>query len=135
MGKELTLRQKQSKFAWMVHLLIFRAYELGYEVTIGDVLAKDLNPVLNFLKLIREVIPDHLQSDCDRAVRITKSALHKKSSSHYLKLAIDLNIFKDGVWLTETEDHRPLGEYWKTLGGTWGGDFRDPDGNHYSYGE
>ncbi|MBA7587578.1 hypothetical protein ES708_29609 [subsurface metagenome] len=55
---------------------------------------------------------------------------HKKSSNHYIRLAIDLNLFKDGLYLTETEDHRELGEFWETIGGSWGG--RYDDGNHYS---
>ena len=60
---------------------------------------------------------------------------HKKGSFHYKKLAIDVNLFKDGKYLTKTEDHRSLGEFWKSIGGTWGGDFKHKDGNHYSYGE
>lgn len=55
---------------------------------------------------------------------------HKKGSNHYLRLAIDFNLFKDGVYLTKTEDHRVLGEYWESIGGAWGGRFGD--GNHYS---
>ena len=55
---------------------------------------------------------------------------HKKGSLHYSRLAIDLNLFKDGEYLTKTEDHLPLGEYWESLGGSWGGRFND--GNHYS---
>ena len=58
---------------------------------------------------------------------------HIDGSFHYKRLAIDLNLFKDGVYLTTTEDHRPLGEFWESLGGTWGGRFND--GNHYSWGE
>ena len=58
---------------------------------------------------------------------------HKDGSFHYKRLAIDLNLFKDGNYLTETSDHEPLGLFWETLGGTWGGRF--DDGNHYSYGE
>lgn len=58
---------------------------------------------------------------------------HKDGSFHYQKLAADLNLFKDGVFLTETEDHLPLGEEWERMGGTWGGRF--DDGNHYSLGE
>ncbi|MEO5366074.1 MAG: M15 family metallopeptidase [Magnetococcus sp. WYHC-3] len=58
---------------------------------------------------------------------------HKKGSWHGKRLAIDLNLFKDGVYLETTEDHRPLGEFWENLGGTWGGRFKD--GNHYSLGE
>ena len=49
---------------------------------------------------------------------------------HHVRLAIDLNLFKDGVYLTATEDHRELGLYWESLGGSWGGRFED--GNHYS---
>ena len=60
---------------------------------------------------------------------------HKDGSFHYKRLAVDLNLFKAGVYLTETEDHAPLGKKWKEMGGTWGGDFKHPDGNHYSYKE
>jgi hypothetical protein len=55
---------------------------------------------------------------------------HIKNSLHYIGLAKDLNLFKDGKYLTKTEDHVALGEYWESLGGTWGGRFND--GNHYS---
>jgi len=58
---------------------------------------------------------------------------HKINSYHYSRRAADLNLFKDGNYLTETEDHRPLGELWEKMGGTWGGRFQD--GNHYSLGE
>ena len=55
---------------------------------------------------------------------------HSKMSCHYIRLAIDLNLFKDGKYLSKTEDHLPLGEYWESIGGSWGGRFKD--GNHYS---
>jgi hypothetical protein len=54
---------------------------------------------------------------------------HDKSL-HRLRLATDLNLFYNGTYLQDSESHRPLGEYWKKMGGTWGGDF--DDGNHYS---
>ena len=63
---------------------------------------------------------------------------HSKNSFHYKKLAIDINLFKDGKYLTRTEDHEQFGLFWESLGGTWGGRFKDsngnpkPDGNHYS---
>lgn len=60
---------------------------------------------------------------------------HIANSFHYKRLAIDLNLFKDGVYLSSTESHRPLGEYWESIGGSWGGRFTKPDGNHYSFGE
>lgn len=55
---------------------------------------------------------------------------HTKNSLHYSRLAIDLNLFRDGIYLSKTEDHQFLGEFWESIGGTWGGRFRD--GNHYS---
>lgn len=58
---------------------------------------------------------------------------HMRGSFHYKRLAIDLNLFKGGVWLDGTEDHTFAGEFWESIGGTWGG--RWSDGNHYSWGE
>ena len=60
---------------------------------------------------------------------------HKAGSFHYKRLAIDLNLFRDGKYLTDTADHKPLGLFWESIGGTWGGRFKNPDGNHYSLGE
>lgn len=58
---------------------------------------------------------------------------HRKDSLHYTALAIDLNLFKDGKFLTQTKDHEPLGKFWESIGGSWGG--RWDDGTHYSLGE
>lgn len=55
---------------------------------------------------------------------------HMAGSLHGMRLAVDLNLFRDGKYLSSTEDHRKLGEYWESIGGSWGGRFRD--GNHYS---
>ena len=93
----MTLREKQSEFAYMVAELILFAYANGYEITLGDAYAK---------------------------------TGHMAKSLHYSRLAIDLNLFRDGVYLDQTEDHKELGEFWETLGGSWGGRFND--GNHYS---
>jgi hypothetical protein len=64
-----------------------------------------------------------------------------RKSQHADRLAVDLLISKDGVWLTDTESYRPFGEYWRSLnslnrwGGDWDGDgVADPgenDGNHF----
>ncbi len=57
------------------------------------------------------------------------------NSYHGKRLAIDINLFKDGKYLDKTEDHEFLGEYWQSLDPlcSWGGHW--DDGNHYSYGE
>ena len=103
-----TLRQKQSRFVSMLPGLINKALELGYEITLGDGFRDP------------RVFGD---------VGIKLGYGHAKSC-HKLRLAIDLNLFKDGKFLEGTEAHKPLGEYWESQGGTWGGRFQD--GNHYS---
>ncbi len=62
---------------------------------------------------------------------------HIKSSLHFTGLARDINLFKDGKYLTKTEDYEPLGLIWEAMGNTWGGRFTRrgkpyPDGNHFS---
>ena len=59
--------------------------------------------------------------------------VHKKNSYHEKGLAIDLNLFKNGNYLIKTKDHEPLGLFWESIGGSWGGRFSD--GNHYSWDE
>ena len=56
----------------------------------------------------------------------------KKNSNHKKQLAIDLDLFKDGAYVTDGEVHTPLGEFWESLHPLcrWGGRFGD--GNHYS---
>ena len=104
----MTLREKQSKFARMVAQLILKAYEMGYEVTLGDAYR---DPRLH------------------GNVGVKMGYGHSKSC-HKIRLAIDLNLFKDGKFLEGSEAHKPLGEWWEKQGGTWGGRFND--GNHYS---
>lgn len=94
------LLDKQMLFAQMVACLIQEAKRLGYEVTLGD------------------------------AYRDPRTPYGHPRSLHRFRLAIDLNLFKDGKYLIDTESHRPLGEYWEMVGGTWGGRFQDA--NHYS---
>jgi len=58
---------------------------------------------------------------------------HIENSKHYKRLAIDLNLFKDGIFQEYSESHRLLGEFWENLGGVWGGRFKNKDGNHYEW--
>lgn len=95
-----TLRQKQSRFARMVASLIDQASLMGYEVTLGD------------------------------AYRDPRCPYGSEVSLHRSRLAIDLNLFRNGRYLSSTDSHRELGEWWESIGGTWGGRFSD--GNHYS---
>jgi len=96
----MNLRAKQSKFVLMVADLIRFAYSNGYELTFGD------------------------------AYRDKNVGYGHPKSLHKRRLAIDLNLFMDGEYLITTSDHEPLGIYWESIGGSWGGRFED--GNHYS---
>jgi hypothetical protein len=105
-----TLGQKQRRFMKMVPRLLDKVHELGYEVSSGDAYRDP--------RLFGEI-------------GIKKGYGHCRSA-HKHRLAIDLNLFKDGKFLQSSEDHRPLGEFWESIGGSWGGRFPKPDGNHYS---
>jgi hypothetical protein len=67
--------------------------------------------------------------------RCAKPGHHTTNSFHYKGLAIDLNLFIDGAYQRTTKAHDKMGRKWRSLGGTWGGDFEKKDGNHYSWGE
>lgn len=56
------------------------------------------------------------------------------NSLHLIRLAIDLNVFKDGVELQTKEEFAPLGAHWKTVDPRccWGGDFKRIDADHFS---
>ncbi len=108
----MSLSEKQRVFAKLVGKLLTWIYENGYEVTFGDAYRSP-----------------------EMAAFYANKGKGIKNSLHCLKLAIDLNLFKDGKYLDATEAHRPIGKYWESLGTedcktVWGGRFGD--GNHYS---
>jgi len=107
----MTLGKKQELFSKALGLLINYATFIGYEIRMGEVL------------------------------RSKEEATRKgfPNSNHTRKLAADINLFRDGKYLSDTLDHLRLGEFWESLTGeydgveivfAWGGRFKD--GNHYS---
>jgi hypothetical protein len=106
-----TQRQKQSRFALGVALLIQEADARGYAVTLGEAWRTPEQAKWNAAQGIGTV-----------------------TSLHIERLAIDLNLFKDGVFITDGTGHTELGAWWKALGEDhrWGGDFQKKDYNHYS---
>lgn len=109
----MTLGQKQRLFAKYIGMLITWLYANGYECSLDE-----------FLRT-------KAQAEANAA-----SGAGIANSLHGLHLAGDLNIFKDGKFLTTVEEIRPVGEYWKSLNPNlcWGGDFHTrPDADHFSY--
>jgi hypothetical protein len=98
----MTLFEKQICMTLMLKDLLEFADKQGYQVTLGDAYRDP-----------RAIFPYS----------------HGKSL-HKIRLAIDLNIFKNNKLLTSGHDFLDLGEYWEKIGGTWGGRFED--GNHFS---
>tara|TARA_R110002167_G_scaffold102975_4_gene266852 strand:- start:520 stop:861 length:342 start_codon:yes stop_codon:yes gene_type:complete len=107
----MSLGNKQRQFTRAISKLITWAYDNGYELTVGDA---------------------YRDPRLFGAVGVKEGYGHSKSA-HKKRLAMDLNLFKDGKYMTKTSDHKPLGDYWVTLheDATWGGTFKD--GNHYSF--
>ena len=106
----MTLGDKQRLFTRLIADLLEFAHSRGYEITFGDAFR---------------------DSRLHGAVGEKKGYGHK-NSNHKNKLAIDLNLFLNGKYLTADKDHEPLGLYWESLHPLcrWGGRFKD--GNHYS---
>ena len=95
----MSLGTEQRKFTLMVADLVHYAYTLGWELSFGDAYR---DPRCDY---------GHIES------------LHRK------RLAVDFNIFKDGVWLTDGTGHDVLHDYWDLIGGATR---IDADLNHYS---
>ena len=97
------LRQEQMAFVGDVILLLEKAKELGYEVTLGEALR-----------------PVEMQ-----ALYVKQGKSKTMDSQHLKKLAIDLNLFFNGVVCTAAEI-KPLGVYWESLNklNRWGGSWR-----------
>ncbi|KYT38048.1 M15 family metallopeptidase [Escherichia coli] len=105
----MKLSEKQQLFAVMIADLIHWAQEHDYRLTFGEAYRTPEQAALN-----------------------AKSGKGIRNSLHTLRLAVDFNLFINGEYQADTDAYRPLGEYWESIGGTWGGRFSRADGNHFS---
>ena len=80
-----TLGEKQELFALLAYKLQGHILESGYDIRLGH------------------------------AYRCENCVTGAKNSNHKIKLAIDINLFKDGQFLQSTEDHKQFGEFWESL--------------------
>lgn len=116
----MTLLDKQFAFSRLIVELIEEAYRRGYTLTLGE-----------------------MWRPPETAALYAKQGKGIKNSLHTQRLAVDLNLFLNGKFLTKTEDYEGLGLFWENLSTPglqccWGGRFKDsrgrprPDGNHFS---
>ena len=111
----MTLLEKQFLFSKLISKFILELGDSGYGVTLGEA---------------------H-RSDETAAIYAAKGKGILKSV-HRIRLAFDLNLFKDGIYLTRTESYLEAGELWESYSTEeikccWGGRFMSlQDGNHFS---
>ncbi|AJJ22332.1 M15 family metallopeptidase [Yersinia enterocolitica] len=106
----MTLSEKQAVFTLMIAQLINWAGNHNYRLTFGEAWRTPEQAALN-----------------------AKNGKGIANSLHTQRLAVDFNLFINGQYQTSTEAYKPLGEYWESIGGSWGGRFKsNPDGNHFS---
>ncbi|HGE6484095.1 TPA: M15 family metallopeptidase [Klebsiella variicola] len=106
----MTLSEKQQLFVYMIAQLISYAQDKGLRLTFGEAYRTPEQAKLN-----------------------AKAGTGISNSLHTQRLAVDFNLFVNGQYKTRTEDYLTLGEYWESIGGSWGGRFKsNPDGNHFS---
>ncbi len=107
----MTLREEQSAFLLDVCSLIRFIVEHGFEVTGGE--------------LFRTREQQKIYYNTGKS-----KTMH---SNHLLRLAIDLNFFKDGELTYKKEDIQPIGEYWEGLHpkNKWGGNWKFIDMPHF----
>lgn len=107
----MTLHAAQALHVKLVGQLIAFIYAAGFELTWGEAFRT----------------PQQAQWDAAHHTGIVNSV-------HCDRLAVDLQLFKDGVYLTDPTAYKFAGEYWKTLDPScrWGGDFTTVDADHFS---
>lgn len=107
----MTLGNQQRRFLPLVAKLIEFAYAQGYELTAGELYRTPEQAALN-----------------------AKNGSGIVHSLHTQRLAVDLQLFKDGQYLTDPAAYRFMGEFWKTLDPdcAYGGDFKSVDADHFS---
>lgn len=99
----MTLGQRQELFAKFVHQLLAAAWQMGYQVRLGEVQR-----------------PIEMQE-----LYVKQGRSKTMNSQHIKKLAIDLVLLKDGKICTH-EQIIPLGKWWESLDPAcrWGGSWR-----------
>lgn len=104
------LLQKQQLFFVMSNQLDNWLIAQGYKGTFGETLRTPIQAHLN--------VEQHIGIE---------------HSLHLIKLARDLNLWKpDGTFCQTFADFEPIGIFWESIGGSWGGRFHNQDCDHFS---
>lgn len=106
------LEKKQAVFSKKFLQLLDWLFSHGYDVTLGEAWRSEETAEWN-----------------------AEHGLGVSNSLHRIRLAVDLNLFRNGVLLRENSDYLPAGVFWESLSDgnylfCWGGRFGDAD--HFS---
>lgn len=110
----MTILETQQLFTSLLADFLLQLEVLGYKITLGEAWRPD-----------------------EMARLYAQQGKGITNSLHCMRLAIDLNIFKDGKFLQTVEDLTPVGEMWEHMSNDdhrccWGGRFAQPDSDHFS---
>lgn len=116
----MSLREQQCIFLKNFAKLILWCFENGYTVTAGEL----------------------LRTEEQQKIYLSEGKTKALRSLHQDKMAGDLLLFINGIYLTDTKSYKPAGDYWVTLHpqNRWGGDWNKngkiedenfKDGNHF----
>jgi len=119
----MKLSEQQQLFTKDLYKLMAYAFVYGFEITLGEAYRTNNQQILYFYGYTLIMIGG--------VPKIVKTDRKSKTlnSNHKKRLAIDLNLFKDGKITWEWEDYEVLGRYWVSLdpknrwGGSWSGNF------------
>ena len=105
------LGELQRRHVEYVGKLIAFVYAQGYELSWGEAFRTS----------------EQAQWDAEHGTGILRSV-------HCDRLAVDLQLFSEGVYLTDPMDYQFMGTFWKQLDPLcrWGGDFQTVDADHFS---
>lgn len=119
----MSLSDKQWIFLQNIAKLIEYAKDNGYKLTGGELYRTEDQQWLYYNGY--EINNGKLE----KGIRKSETM----NSKHLSRLAIDLNIFKDGVLTYDYNDIEPLGLYWRSLheDNDWGGFWKWKDVPHF----
>ena len=106
----MTLSEKQHIFAQNLAKLLLHIESVGLSVSIGEI-----------------------ERTKEQAELYAKEGKGITDSLHCKRLAADLFLFANNIYLEKKEDYEPIGKYWESLHpmNRWGGSFKRADYVHF----
>lgn len=133
----MTLSEKQRLFAFKLRKLFDWLHAHGYEVTLGEATRSNEQAEINALGTEGRAALRMLLRQNPKFHRLEQMLADNvgsgiRNSLHEIRLAIDLNLWKGGVYLQQNEQYKEAAEFWESLGDGCASGYYFGDGNHFS---